>query len=149
MVLVSSQDPHIIIRLPKNEAKKAAGQESAASKQSKTRKAAPQDGEWLSTKPKAVKRKKAVAPKGKAAKTKKTKASKKPAAKKSTKGSKAKVAAVATSEKEVIELWSDDDEDHNGGTAGVASVPLKRKKSAEEALWEDPASSDDEFEFGL
>lgn len=143
VALLSSQDPHIIIRLPKNEAKKVA-KESVASKQSKTRKSTPNDGAWLSTKPKAVKRKKASAKTKTAKKVKSTKAAKKPPAKGSTKRAPAKAAATkASTEQEVIELWSDDDDDADG----AVEVPLESQKSAEDALWDDPNSSDDEFEF--
>jgi hypothetical protein len=145
--LASSADPHIIVRLPKHE-KKAA--ESTAAKQSKVRKAVPKDGgEWLSAKPKA-KRKKASAPKAKAKATKKVKtkaASKKSAASKPiARGTTAKKAAAkAVTETEIIEIASDDDSDDDSGVA--TGPPLRRQRSTEEALWSDPDSSEDEFEF--
>jgi hypothetical protein len=145
--LASSADPHIVVRLPKHEKK---APESAAAKQSKVRKAVSKDGgEWLSAKPKA-KRKKA-APKAKAKATKKTKtkaAAKKPATTKRTaKGTTAKTAAAKrVTETEIIEIASDDDDsDDDDGVA--TALPLKRQRSTEEALWSDPDSSEDEFEF--
>jgi hypothetical protein len=144
--LASSEDPHIIVRLPKHE-KKAA--ESAAAKQSKMRKAVPKDGAWLSAKPKAKvgKRKKASAPKkAKATKKVKTKtASRKPAA--SKRGTIAKTAAAKpVSENEVIEIASDDDDDDDDGEEEATELPLKSQRSSEEALWSDD-DSEDEFEF--
>jgi hypothetical protein len=134
-------DPHIVVRLPKHEKKT---DETAAAKQSKVRKAVPaKDGAWLSAKPKA-KRKKA-APKTKATKKVKTKAaSRKPAASKRTaKGTTAKAAAAkAVTENEIIEIASDDDD-----VSDATEIPLTRQRSTEEALWSDPDSSDDEFEF--
>ena len=143
--LASSADPHIVVRLPKHEKKTA---ETAAAKQSKVRKAVPaKDGAWLSAKPKA-KRKKA-APKAKAKATKKVKskaAGKKPAAtKRNAKGTTTKtVASKSVTENEIIEIASDDDDDDIGE---ATELPLKRQRSTEEALWSDPDSSEDEFEF--
>jgi hypothetical protein len=150
--LASSEDPHIVVRLPKHEKKAAASKETAAAKQSKVRKAIPKDGAWLSAKPKAkaTKRKKA-APKTKAKATKKVKtktATRKPAASKRSSTPAwlhTPTAAKPVTENEVIEIASDDDDDDEVGEA--TPLPLKRQRSSEEALWSDNNSSEDEFEF--
>jgi hypothetical protein len=145
--LASSEDPHIVVRLPKHEKKAAASKETAAAKQSKVRKAIPKDGAWLSAKPKAkvTKRRKAAPKAAKAKATKKVKtktASRKPA---TSKRSAKTAAAKPVAENEVIEIASDDDDDH---LAEDMPLPLKRQRSSEEALWSDhDDSSEDEFEF--
>jgi hypothetical protein len=136
-----------VIHLPHQESKQAAVvKPTKASKQSKARKMVAKDGEWLSAKPKATKRKKAASSKSKPAKKAKPKISKKIAVTTllGTKisGAKAPPKRIST---EVFELLSDDD-------AVTADIPLSSlvkqniKPETDEALWDDD-SSEEEFEF--
>jgi hypothetical protein len=135
--LLQSPDPKIVIRFPKQQGES----KNSAAKQTNARKSVVQNGEWLSVRPKAAKRKQAEPKKVKAKKVKPT--TKNAAAKKiagAAKG-KAKKGAKPT---EVIELSSDDDDDSSKDLM-LASLPRQQKD--DDALWHDPESSDGEFEF--
>lgn len=150
--ILQSPNPNFIIRLPKQEPKKAAAKNpTKATKQSKARKAVADDGEWLSAKPKAKKRKKAAtkAKRSKAAKKKSTKAkaktTKKKAAKVPTKSA-AKHSKAQLADSEVIDLLSDDEDDESADDVPLTSLKRDESKSAEEELWDDD-ESDEEYEF--
>lgn len=140
-----SANPKFVVQLPKRESKKVAVvKPTKASKQSRARKTVANDGEWLSAKPKAAKRKKAATAKSKIAKKGKVKTTKKKATKPAAttkKSAKAQPKRVST---EVIELLSDDDE----SSVDVPLVTLKQdsERDEDEELWDD-GSSDEEFEF--
>lgn len=145
--VLQSDSPRFVIQLPKRESTKAAAvMPTKACKQSKARKAVAKDGEWLSAKPKAAKRKKAASTKSNPAKKAKSKSTKIKAAKTTrvTKKS-AKARQPKRVSSEVIELLS---EDEDLTVVDFRSEPVKQnsKCDADGALWDDD-SSDEEFEF--
>ena len=107
-------------------------QPTKASKQSTTRQTLTKNGEWLSTKPASVKRKKATTDKMKPVKKIKAKLTKKAVPKNTAKRTKPPKKRTDTS-MDVIELSSDDDE---------PDVPLLSLRQVEE-----PDASDEEYEF--
>ena len=156
--LLQCPNPSFIIGLPKQEAtKKAAAKPTKASKQSKARKTVADDGEWLSSKPKAKKRKKAAASKNTKPAKKKTKAkakTKTTTKKKASKAPTGTTSAAATvrpkahpSEAEVIDLLSDGDDDVSSVDVPLTSLARNSSRSADEELWDDESSSEEENEF--
>lgn len=151
--ILGAPNPNFIVRLPKVEAKNSATNATKASKQSRARKAVADEGEWLSAKPKAKRRKKAA--KGKATKKKTAAKAKKPAAKKKAAKAPAKKPAARAKAKpadaEVIEILSDDDNENDDESSVDAPLTFLKKtspaKSHEEKLWDDDDESDEEFEF--
>lgn len=142
MRMLSSVNPKFIVRLPKRDDPKAAAVKvTKASKQSAVRKTVPKDGNWLSTKSKAVKRKKATTAKAK----KPSKAVKvKPLTKKAAISvPKSKKVAPKKSAAEVIELLSDDESQD----FPLAALKQDSEADTEEVLWDDDNSSDEEYEF--
>ena len=150
--MLSSTNPKFVMRLPFREATArataAAFQPTKAAKQSTIRQTLTKNGEWLSTKPAPVKRKKATS-----AKTKPIKKMKGKATKKTTPKAESKITANAKPVKgrtkkasdEIIELSSDDDDTE----PDVPLVSLRQvgEVDAEEELWNDDNDSDDEYEF--
>lgn len=132
--LLGSADPHIWIRFPKWEDAKP------ASKQANARKSNPGEGEWLSAKPKAKKRKKLTAATKKAPKKGKGPAKKRGASFKKKENRSTENDGPA----EVIDLFSDDDDDDELDDEPIATIVRQAKsKSPGEALWKE----DEEFEF--
>jgi hypothetical protein len=143
MKMLHSVNPKFIVRLPKrDDAKAAAAKVTKASKQSAVRKTVPKDGTWLSTKSKAVKRKKATTAKAKKpSKAAKVKTASKKAAVAVPKKSKKAASRVASAE--VIELSSDDE----SRDFPLAALKQDSDADTEEVLWDDGNSSDEEYEF--
>jgi hypothetical protein len=145
--MLQSDNPRFVIQLPKRETKKAAVvKPTKASKQSKARKTVAKDGEWLSAKPKATKRKKAASTKSKPTKKAKTKTTKKKATKPAAGSKKSAKAQPKQMNSEVIELLSDDDDDDSSVDVPLKSLKQDSEPDIDEALWDDD-SSDEEFEF--
>jgi hypothetical protein len=148
--MLSSASPKFIIRLPIREEKKVAAQQTTkASKQSTIRKTVAKDGDWLSTKSKAVKRKKATTTKVKPTKKAKAKATAKAATKSTATKKPAKVRRKKEDSNEVIELSSDDDDgDDAEPDVMLASLKHASETEVEEVLWDDDNDdSGDEYEF--
>jgi len=159
-LLLQSPNPCVKIRFPKRDDQKAAAKE----KKQKARTSIPDDGEWLTTRPKAKRKAPAKRTKNTAG-SKKTTAKKKRATKRSGErrgASKKKAAAsrkaasnsgsVATAQNGVIDLYSaDDDDDDDGmeseGEGSTVQGPAKRQRSDDEKLWEDVDNSESEFEW--
>ena len=135
--MLSSTNPKFVMRLPFREATArataAAFQPTKAAKQSTIRQTLTKNGEWLSTKPAPVKRKKA---------TKKTTPK---AESKITANAKPVKGRTKKASDEIIELSSDDDDTE----PDVPLVSLRQvgEVDAEEELWNDDNDSDDEYEF--
>jgi hypothetical protein len=143
--VLRSENPKIIVHLPKREEKTSGGTKATstkAAKKSKARKTIASEGsEWLSAKPKAKKR--TIATKAKKptkAKKQKTAKPKKKTAKKATRSAK----SLPIRSEEVIELLSDDDSIED---APPASLKREGNKNDAEDLWEDDDSSEEEYEF--
>jgi hypothetical protein len=141
--MLNSVNPKFIVRLPKRDNQKvAAVKVTKASKQSAVRKTVPKEGAWLSTKSKAVKRKKATTTKSKKpSKAAKVKPMSKSAAIAVSKKSRKVAPQVAAAE--VIELSSDDE----SRDFPLAALKQDSEADTEEVLWDDDNSSDDEYEF--
>lgn len=150
--MLSSSNPKFVMTLPLREdnSKAATGlQPTKAAKQSTIRQTITKNGEWLSTKPAPVKRKKATATKTKPIKKIKVKATKKtvskPATKVTAKAKSVKERATRNSN-EVIELSSDDDDGDTEPDVPLVSLRQVDKPDADE-LWNGDDGSDDEYEF--
>jgi hypothetical protein len=150
--MLSSTNPKFVMRFPLLEgttkAAPATLQPTKAAKQSTIRQTLIKKGEWLSTKPAPVKRKRAPTTKTKPTKKIKEKAAKKTAPKTASKvTAKAKPLKDRTkrSSNEVIELSSDDDDTE----PDIPLVSLRQvdEPDAEEVLWNDDNESDEEYEF--
>jgi hypothetical protein len=143
--MLNSENPKFIVRLPiRDETKVAAVKATKASKHSAVRKTVSKDGDWLSTKSKAVKRKRAAATTKvkKPAKAAKAKTVKKKVTK--TVRKKSQTAQPEGPSNEVIELSSDEDNDFPD--VPLASLKQDSEPEIEEILWDDK-SSDGEYEF--
>lgn len=158
--MLSSTNPKFVVRLPlREDTKVAASKVTKAAKQSTLRQTLAKDGEWLSTKPTSVKRKKAATaktkPKAKTIKpAKKIKGnSTKKAVSKVTTAGKTKAAKLQTAGKttEIIELSSDDDDDGTEPDVPLVSLRQVDERDVDEVLWDDDDDngndSDEEYEF--
>jgi hypothetical protein len=147
--MLSSPNPKFVIRLPRREIANvtAAMQPTKAAQQSTLRKTLTKNGEWLSTKPASVKRKKATNVKTIKATTKKIKAkpTKKPAAKAVTKKKVTKTKAEGISA-EVIELSSDDDHYDTDPDVPLVSLRQVEQQNKHVVRWNDNADDDDDDE---
>ena len=144
MQMLNSENPKFIVRLPKrNDQKVAAVKKTKASKQTAARKTVSKDGTWLSTKPNAVKRKKAATAKAKKP-SKKSKTKQAPQKGTIAVSKKTRKAGQQIPPAEVIELLSDDE----SLDLPLASLKQASDADTEEVLWDDDnSSSDEENEF--
>ena len=149
--ILQSAKPSFVIGFPKLEARPSCIKPTKASQQSNTHKAvAANGGEWMSTRPKATKRKKTNTSNGVAKKKKAISKTRKPAkqkvaAKKSTRSASI-LAKTNSSVSEVIDLLSDGDVDCDIDESSVAAPTLLNRNGSKlktEDLWEDEFWDDD------
>lgn len=130
----------MIVHLPKRKTKKP-GAAAAASKTTKqaARQTVSKSGEWLSSKPKATRKRKTKASSAKRRKNKTKKAkSQTSRRRKNSKSDKNQPLS------KVIELLSDDEDE---GLESHQNLPDKRELIDNDSLWEDEDEDSDEFEF--